>query len=95
MLEAAVRSVALYLEDDLLDAAQSRPVAVDDLSLPALALGVPHVHPVEVRREQPSLLSSGPGADLDDHVLVVIRVLRQQRHPQLVLYALLLNLKLG
>ena len=48
-----------------------------------MAVRVARVHPVELRREQGGLLSACAGADLEDHVAIVVRVAWQQQHPQI------------
>ena len=53
-----------------------------DRELPAL--GVPGQHPVQVARPQPGLLATGPGPDLDNHVLVIVRIPLDHREPDLL-----------
>ena len=59
------------------------PVAAqrDDVDLPALPLGVAAVHAEHLGREERRLVAARAGADLEQHVLVVVRVLghEQQR----------------
>ena len=78
VLQAAVGAAAVDLEDDLLEAAEIALVGVDDLDVPALALGVAAVHAVEVAGEEGGLVAAGGGADLDDDVLVVVRAFRDE-----------------
>ena len=54
----------------------------EHLGLEAAPLGVLGEHPVEVAGEQGGLVPAGAGADLDDHVLVVVRVALDHREPQ-------------
>src|SRR5262249_20699604 len=78
VLEDAVGAVAADLE---------RVVAVGDrqrLDLEAAPLRVAVEHPVEVAGEQPGLLPTGPGADLDDDVLAVVRVALDHREADLL-----------
>ena len=51
----------------------------DDLGLPALLGGVALVHPEQVAGEQRGLVAAGAGADFQDHVALVHRVLRHER----------------
>ncbi len=46
-------------------------------------LGVARVHAAQVGRKQPGFVAAGAGADLDDHVAFVIRVLGHQHGAQL------------
>ena len=55
---------------------------------------VARVHAVEVAREQARLVAAGAGADLDDDVLVVVRVARQHHDLELVLELLAPRLEL-
>ena len=64
--------------DDLLDAAEVALGEADHLDPPALQLGVALVHAQEVAREQRRLVAARAGTDLDDRVLLVGDVLRQQ-----------------
>jgi hypothetical protein len=51
---------------------------VDDLHPPALLLGVAGVHAEQLGREEGGLVAAGAGADLEDDVALVVRVLRDQ-----------------
>ena len=73
----------MHLEDDLAQAADACLVGAYQLGSPAMALGVALVHPKELGGEQGRLLAAGSGPDLDDHVLVVVRIARQEQHTQL------------
>ena len=55
------------------------------LGLEAAALGVAGEHPVEVAGQQAGLVAAGAGADLDDHVLVVVGVALDHREADLLL----------
>ena len=81
---------ALVLEDAVGAAAldREREVALSDLErllLEAAPFGIAAQHPVEVAREQARLLSPGARPDLDDHVLIVVRVGLDHREPDLLL----------
>ena len=67
---------------DVLVAAEVGLGGARHLGLPAAPLGVPQVHPQQVAGEQRRLLAALPGLDLDDHVLVVVRVAREQQLAQ-------------
>ena len=66
---------------------------VDDLGLPADALGVAQIHPQQVAGEQGGLVAALARLDLEDDVLVVAGVARDEQQPQLLrqLLALLLQ----
>ncbi len=75
--------------DDRLDFLEAAPAArlgaVDDLDPPAAPLGVADVHPEQLLGEEGGLVAAGPGADLEDDVLAVVRVLREEEDPDLLL----------
>ena len=100
VLQPGVGPLPIDEEADLLKAPQLCLVEGDNLGLPALALGVGGVHPVEVVGEQGSLLPTGAAADFHNDVLPVVGVLGQQEQLQLLLqagelYPLLPDLLLG
>ena len=64
----------MYLEHDLFESTQSGVVGVDDLGLPALALGVARVHSVQIGGKERGLLPAGAGAYFDDRVLFVVGI---------------------
>ena len=68
-------------------------VEAHDLGLEPVALGVAEVHPVQLGREQGRLVAAGAGADLEDHVAVVVRVARQQQDLELLEQAGLVGLE--
>ncbi len=78
-------ALGLDRDRDVLDAAQVRLLRVDHLDDPAVPLGVPGVHPQQVAGEQRRLLAALAGLDLDDHVLGVVRVARDQHLAELLL----------
>jgi len=69
---------------DVLVAAQLGLGGVDDLGLPADALGVPQVHPQQVAGEQGGLVAARARLDLEDDVLVVVGVARDEQEAQLL-----------
>src|SRR3989454_11083488 len=84
-LEPAPRPAPVHEEDHVLEAARAGHAGVHDLDLPALALGVLRVHARQVRGEQRGLLAARAGADLDEDVLLVVGIARQEQALQLVL----------
>ncbi len=77
--------VAADAEGDLLEAARVALARVDLVDLPLLQLGVARVHAVQVAREDRRLVTAGARPDLDDDVLVVVRVAREEHDLELVL----------
>jgi hypothetical protein len=47
-----------------------------------VTLRIALVHPEEVGGEQAGFIAARPRSDLDDHILLVVRVPRQEQHPQ-------------
>ena len=80
-------SVALRLDRDLhvLVAAEVALGALEELDLPALRLGVVHVHAQQVGGEQGALGAALAALDLHDHVTAVVGVARDEQAPQLLL----------
>ncbi|CDB87165.1 uncharacterized protein BN515_01361 [Firmicutes bacterium CAG:170] len=92
-LEPGVGSVAVDHEIRFLDAAKLRLVIVEQLDRPAAAVSIHRVHPEQAVRKKGALLAADTAADLHDHALFVIRVLRQKEDLQLLLQRLLLLLR--
>ena len=67
-----------HLEDDLAETAAVGFGRGQDLGLPAIAFGEAGVHAEQIRGKERGLIAPGPGANLDDDVLVVVGVLRNQ-----------------
>src|SRR5437867_8088455 len=83
--QSAPGALALDEEDDFLVAADARRAGVHDLDLPALTLGVLRVHPQQVAGEEARLVTSGACADLDEDVLVVVGIARQEQALEIAL----------
>src|SRR5438094_246728 len=77
-LELRVRAATADLEDDLLEAALLGVALRQDLGPPAMPLGVARVHTVEVAREESRLFPTLARANLDDHVLLIEGVARDE-----------------
>ena len=84
-LEHRVGALAADLERDLLEAADLGRRLREHLGGEAALLGVAGEHLEQVAREQRGLVAAGAGADLDDHVLVVVGVALDHREAQLLL----------
>jgi hypothetical protein len=79
----AVRARSSDLEDRLFDAVERSLGEREHLDLPALTLNEAGVHAVQIGREQRRLVAAGAGADLDDGVALVERILRDECRLQL------------
>jgi hypothetical protein len=84
VLEDRVGAVALDREGDLLEPADLGGRLREDLGREAELVGVAGEHLVEVAGEEPRLVSARPGPDLDDDVLVVVRVALDHREAELL-----------
>jgi hypothetical protein len=51
---------------------------IHDLHLPALTFGVAGVHSQDLGCKKRRLVAAGAGADLEDDVLFVVRIFRQE-----------------
>src|SRR5436309_84414 len=80
--QLAVRAFAGDPEDDLLETTLLRIALRQHLDLPAMALGVARVHPVEIEREERRFFPTLPGADLHDDVLLIEGIARHQQAAQ-------------
>ncbi len=85
ILERAVNLLAADLADDLLVAAGCTLALAVDLHLPAFALEILGVHAEEVAGKDGRLVAAGAAADLEDRVLAVLRVGRNQQQADLLL----------
>jgi hypothetical protein len=74
VLEDRVGAVAAYLHGDLPVAADLGRARRQGAVFEAEAVGVAGVHVVELTGEERGLVTAGAGPDLDDDVLVVVRV---------------------
>ena len=71
--------------DDFLEAAHRAFARGDDFDFPALIGGVTLIHAEQIAGEQGRLVAAGAGADFENDVALVHRVLGQKREPQLLL----------
>ena len=78
------RAAAADFGDDFLVAAHRAFARGHDFDLPALIGGVALVHAEQVAGEQRRLVAAGAGADFENDVALVHRVLGQEREPQLL-----------
>ena len=76
VFEEAIRLLAFDREHDLFVAAGFALALREQLDLHLVRLGVAHVHPREIAREDGRLVAAGSGANLDEDVLVVVGIAR-------------------
>ena len=81
---AAVGVVALEAQHDFLVAAQLAFVGAHDLDLPAERGGVARVHACQIGGEQCRFVAARAGADFNEGIAFVVRVLGQQEALKLV-----------
>ena len=86
---------AAHERDALLVAAARALAQREHLDLPALRLRIPRVHAEEIRREQRGLFASLATADLEDDILLVVGIGRQEQELDLALERGALGLQLG
>ena len=78
VFELAVCCRPGHEERDFLKSADLRLAAAQDLRPPALPLGIARVHTEEACGKESRLLAADAAANLDDDVLVVVRVAREK-----------------
>src|SRR4051812_16963614 len=79
VLELGIDAVAFDDSDHFFKPADRRLGSREDLHFPALQLGIAGVHPENFCRKQCGFISPGSSADFEDHVLLVVRILREQQ----------------
>ncbi len=92
-LEAAEGAATVDLDDCLADTADAVLIGVEHFGRHAVPLRIAQVHAQHFSREELGLVTAGSGADLEDHVLLVVRVGRQKLDAQVVDQLGLLRLK--
>src|SRR5688500_18048431 len=84
-LELRIGTCADHARDHLLVATGVARALRDDLDLPAVPLGEARVHPQKVAREERAFVPARAGADLEEEVLLVVGIARQQHALQVLL----------
>ena len=92
-LEPREGAAAPDLGDDFLEAALGALARGQKLGLPAMVGGIALVHAVEIAGEQRGLVAAGAGADFEDDVALVHRVLGQEGEPDVLLQGFALALQ--
>ena len=85
VFELGEGAAAADFGDDFLVAAHRAFARGHDFDLPALAGGVALVHAEQIAGEQRRLVAAGAGADFENDVALVHRILGNEREPQLLL----------
>ena len=88
-------AAAVDFGDDFFIAAHRAFARGHQLDLPSLLGGIALVHAEQVAGEQGGLVSAGAGADFENHIALVHRVLGQKRKPQPMLECGAPGLELG
>ena len=76
----AVDAAPFDVGDDFFDAADAVVVGRHHLNAPALFFGELAVHPEQLIREERRLVAAGSGADFEDDVFLIVRILRDEQH---------------
>ena len=84
IFQPGISALAGNHESDFLETADAILVERHHLGSPAAALGIFHIHPVNLGREKSRLISACAGTDLHDNVFVIVGILRQKQDLQLV-----------
>jgi hypothetical protein len=87
-LEVAESAPPFDGDDDLPEPAQTARARGEHLGLPTHSLRVAGIHPEEVTSKERRLFAARAGTDLDDRVLLVVRILRQEHQDELPLHRL-------
>ena len=95
VLQAREHAVARDEQDGFFDAAGRRVAAGQELDLPAARLRVARVHAQQIGGEQRGFFAARAGADFEQRVLVVVRILGQEQHEDALLEVDQLGLELG
>ena len=80
VLELAVHALAFDHRDDFLEPAHSGSAGGDDFDPPALRFGIARIHAEEFLGKQGGFVATRAGADLQQHVLFVVGVFRNQEN---------------
>src|SRR5258708_556255 len=81
--EQRIRPAADDAADDFLVAAMLARTFAQNLDAPTLGFGITRVHAEQVAGKDGSLVAAGAGADFQEDIAVVVRILRHQQALQL------------
>ena len=85
VFQPGISSLPVDHEGGLLEAPDSILVQAHHLCFPMTALRIFYQHPVDFRCKEGCLIPAGSGADLHDHVFVIVGILRKEQDLQLML----------
>ena len=88
VFENGICALAVHHELNFLHAADTGLVDVHELGLPMSRFNIVDVHPVQLRREQCSLVTACAGTNLHNYVFLIKRILRQKKDLHLFLESL-------
>ena len=88
VLQTGIGALTVDHKGNLFKTAVSVLIEADQFRLPAVGFRIFHIHPVNVRGKQRSLVPAGSAPDLYDDVFIVVWVFRQQQYLQLMLQLL-------
>ena len=83
VLEPAVHAASFDRGDDFLEPADAGVARRHHLEPPALTLGELRIHAEQLAGEERRFVAAGAGADFEDDVLRVVRILRHEHHLEL------------
>ncbi|MNM55341.1 hypothetical protein D3C81_664780 [compost metagenome] len=89
VLQLTICASAVNHKDNLFKTAQVAFIHVHNIDAPALRIGIPRIHPVQIGGKQSRFVPSGRTANFHDDVLIVVRILRQQQYANLLFQLLL------
>src|SRR5437899_11403950 len=85
ILQSGIHFLSLNGGDDFLQAAERRRRAFEHFHVPSLRLGVARIHAEKLAGKKRGLVSASPGANLEQYVLLVVRVLGKKQQLELPL----------
>ena len=78
VFQTTVRACTADEKGNFLEAPDLRRIAAEDLRPPALPLGVARIHAKEAHGKERRLLPTDAAANLDNDILVIVRIARQK-----------------
>ena len=85
VFQPGVRSLSRDHEHALLETADAVFIQGDQLCLPVTAVRIVYIHAVDLSRKKGRLIAAGACPDLNDNILVIIRVFGKEKDLQLLL----------
>ena len=79
MLQFRIDFLAFNQRDGFLHTADSGFGSIENLHLPALAFGIARIHAQDIGSKQGCFIAAGAGANLQNHVLFIVGILRNQQ----------------